>query len=679
MSVNKPTDNPEGMSAFGGALKGAIDKEHSSTEEYKAQLAAKQQLEPAVKPAATETTSNPQPTTGEQPMTTPNQKPITIASFMSLGARLETGSADADTLKVKTIFDEILQGDDKTIVSPTKVTVIGTSRTGTFSVIAVHETRMIGGKMYIGAHAFIMEASLPPLEPNIATEPGGFQVEIPQSPASAVNDNFWLNIGNELRAQTKCTATLRKASYQIIYRETHLDKSNLMVMLGSAMNSIANSFDKMENSREFSLTVDSITKSSNLHLQSRTEAPQGVYIAPNGLPIRSDIRTELSLVERAPQNNQNGVRAQRGIKLASTSVYVDLQYTPPFGAAQSFNGVNSINNQQQGFQPHYLPRIVITEMSTDLALDPVAALMLALVNATTMAQNQGFGIQWRDSYMRGKNNLRNFSAIGYQVPALTTTHQPDLLTIESDDMLRNAMSVVLHKDVTYAVDIEEGSSNFWLLELLIAAGNNVVGANEAFFDYINGLTNGRFYSKLASITGRNTMEEVRKVKLVADTRDRWHAGYFMLDSEKHDLREIDHLAILNLSGGDTARIGDWLNTLDTSNNSLSDARRLDARARIIRQLLPDAKIKGIINRISFEGHFISALIEAVQEGGLQINPTNNLLANQHQTYSRGINDFSSQVVSKGFSNQQSTQLNNGNQQSGFPGWNGGSSWNNRNY
>lgn len=399
-----------------------------------------------------------------------------------------------------------------------------------------------------------------------------------------------------------------------------------------------------------------------------------------GASIRSDIVIDFRIGGQ-PVQGQQGVTS-RVKTLARVSGYMDLVWAPAVSAAQAFNPW--VQQQQQQLSPDaykkYVPRFIITDLDSQNVLS-IRAQLLALVTAFTLRENNGWveafrpspvvqdGYDWKDIGAVGieanfEGNSNGFgSRIDTKADAFQRTNN-----MQGDFLLRLVASVFQAK-LLLSMDIPEAGPTTWISSVFAAAGESSNAASASASAYIideaNKLTNGRLANYLAAGT-----------RIIIDENNRIHLGYFIgRDGLKHDLREIDYLAVLNMVGDrDPELAREWSDSFALTGIPLEV--RLAKRKQIIEGILgkQNVHIEGFARRVTFEPDFVNALTAAVKDVGLQVRtiaPYADL-----QSYERAVNPYvahaaldtmgyNSGVFNRGYQGQPQGNFGN---RSGFSRW-----------
>jgi hypothetical protein len=158
-----------------------------------------------------------------------------------------------------------------------------------------------------------------------------------------------------------------------------------------------------------------------------------------------------------------------------------------------------------------------------------------------------------------------------------------------------------------SMDIPEVGPESWYSGIFSSGANSMHEAYEALYNAAVKLTGRHFENNFS-----------RGTPMFDDVGNRVHMGYYTDDNGmKRDIRDIDYLAIANLSGELTpATIRDWSDTFVRTGYPLP--LRLSARKKMIMHALPDAVFTGYANRVTFTTPFLEALVLSCRQAGLDM-------------------------------------------------------------
>lgn len=521
---------------------------------------------------------------------------------------------------------------------------------------------MHNGQHYAAVYSLLVEGSADELQAKTYNI-GGRNVSIDTVAGDVFTDHLWGKISDHVQNNAGRKMTVLDAGVMVLPRElSHEDEGHLRDVLFNASQACFTVMEHEVGGKESPFTVSMVNGSdtsltAKLSYSSTNDLGAGQSETATRQPIRSDVRISLQ-GGLNQQFTETGFEQTR--ELTSVDGFVDLVYSPQQGGQPVMMG------QQQG-QPtqSYYPRLVITRMDTQVDANTMELQLMALAQSTLMSRNMAWAGAFRPDHEVKGLDLRDIGAVGYEVN-LTGDPQakPEKVDTKAKSFDINALyqliSMSINDVLLYSMDVEEVGELSWIHQAFIAAANGNVDAHQMIVDSANTLTNGAF--------GRH----FQGGQIAADDQNRVHLGYYK-DSKGNmrDLRDIDYLALLNISGkDDPATVAKWGETFDNTDIPLEI--RLEERGNILKGVLGNnVHIKGYARRITFNPNFLIALNTACLEAGLNIRPHNTV---QEFTGGQARGNFN--AAQFGVSGQSVTGLFNaqqnpwGGQQQGFANFQG---------
>lgn len=340
-----------------------------------------------------------------------------------------------------------------------------------------------------------------------------------------------------------------------------------------------------------------------------------------GLPIRDDMN--ITLVSSQNQQHNDGFSQTRPI--ATVSGFVDLVYQPPFGGQQTPMNLTQQQQMQHAATKHYYPRFVITKMDTAVDAITLELQLLTLAQAT-LASNQ---MAWAGCFrprtnIKGKQlDIHDIGAVGYEVPLSGDVNakrsKVDTKSASFDiQQLYQLLITTFHDDLIYSMDIEEVGELSWIHQLFFVASRGDQGAEKMIKQAADNLTDGHF----SAIHHELVQQQGGDSRVAVDDQNRIHLGYYNDNGQKRDIRDVDYLALLNVTGKeDPEAVVRWGETFD--NTSIPEEIRLADRAELIRGMMgSNVEFKGYARRITFIPTFLVALNAACHRAGLNVRTSN---------------------------------------------------------
>lgn len=459
------------------------------------------------------------------------------------------------------------------------------------------------GQKYAAAHSIIVEGALP-LNPRQA-QYGTIQLQVPSVPGDIYSDRMYGRVVEELRAYYGASIMVLDAQASVIPRELTLEhnKNELNHILSCATDAV-NGMLNLVSDQPRILTATIFRPDNSLRVVNSTDYTPAPQYTASGQNVRSDISVTLSLTANA-QGFENEM-AQ--MPIVTTDMYVDLVYTPMQQTQQGYFGAPMMMPMQTTLS--YIPRVVITGVQNQEMFASLEQVLLGLVNGMSITANGGFANVWRPRDRKTTIDFRDFSAVGYEIPALSIDGKPGQVVIDGDHLKASQLvaDTVAVNQVMFSMDIPEVGDSSWITNALIGAANGSMESIQQVIQAANNLTCGEF-SKLYD-----------NGPIVDNDHTRIHLGYFLDNGVKRDIRHVDRLALLNLFGrnGRLDLVHQYDQTFIPDTASMD--YRLDQRFTILNNALGDGAItlKGYARRVSFRSNFLRTLEAALRNAGVFI-------------------------------------------------------------
>lgn len=346
-----------------------------------------------------------------------------------------------------------------------------------------------------------------------------------------------------------------------------------------------------------------------------------------GLPRRSDITVEL--VGQIAGND--GSQVEQSVSLCKLTAFVDLIFKAP--EQQGMMGFGSLPGFAQAPMPgatqHYIPRIVVTGVSTELNATTLETQLMGISLLALLARGNAYlGAFTAMPYNSGGVDLRDIGAVGFEVnltgdvnakPAKIDTKAESFTPMHMQQLLQMAIRT---NNIVFSIDVDESGDESWInMALAVAAGAAGSAAGQAD-------ATAALVEAAQRLTCNKFGQFFKGDRLAISDDNRIHTGYYdHPNGTRQDLRDLDYLAMLNLLGDrDMRAVMDYAATFDDVQTPVEI--RMERRARILRLALGDSvKVKGFARRITLNPEFIFALAEGLSAAGLTIQPQNMISAN----------------------------------------------------
>jgi hypothetical protein len=339
-----------------------------------------------------------------------------------------------------------------------------------------------------------------------------------------------------------------------------------------------------------------------------------------GNPIRSDVIVRMGAQVEGDTKDEDEFY-EENTALNELSCFVGVEFTGGRVIGGQPQGGWGSPNQQQVTQP-FMPTVVITNNcpAPHIQSQTGEFYMLGLSNAFRLTYNYAWlealkprlgvkGVDWKD-----------IGALGYKMP-FSEFQYVDLKAKNYSDQnflefVRHAMEAM----PAFLIDVQPMSENSAFETFLLDAATPGKYQNQARKRLIaaaDNLTSGRFSQAIAEGDPlvRHTNQEILLGRWVDD------------QGQIRDLRELDVLAMLNITKGDQVAFDEWYAIFCGNNpggfGTMPAAMRLDRLEKLTRQYAGSrVEVTGRAARLALTPGFIKALDDATAGAGLQVELEN---------------------------------------------------------
>lgn len=347
--------------------------------------------------------------------------------------------------------------------------------------------------------------------------------------------------------------------------------------------------------------ISDLVKSQNERVVARFQYNGGDAESIVGLPVRSDIRMNISTEEMRNNKQFTGFQHNNSAELMEVNSHVDLVYAPDIAQPQAVG--------QPPITQQFIPRIVINRITSlgDVPYTP-ETFFLGLASLRLVSQNYAWVGAFNDFH---SNKLRDIGSLGYRLK-LGEGGKADKIDTSSNQFglqdLNELMMYAVHNEPAFSIDCEEAGPESWLTSMFIYLAQGDGQAYQFVVESLDRLTNGAF------------SRHWQGGAIIVDENNRIHLGTFTDDSgNQRDLREVDSLAVLTALGHNDLASADLFESTINDNTAPLEMR-LDKRWQIIKNMAPSATLRGFARRLTFTPDFLNALTAAVVDAGLQLDP-----------------------------------------------------------
>lgn len=410
--------------------------------------------------------------------------------------------------------------------------------------------------------------------------------------------------------------------------------------------------------RDSGFNLEKMSKSEQLSVKPLYHQKDELDAA--GLPIRSSIVVLTSGQTGNRQQNQynnngyyqaNTQNQSNQFDVMRVSAYLDFNHDPVQGGANMFVPQNNMMNH--GTQL-VTPELVVTAVNANLGVG-VAETVFGIATMMAVTDNQAFFRQAYNKHQSVADDWDNIGGLGILAGRGIIDTKSDTYTPET---LAQVIAAYVNPQFTLALDVMECGADTYKLGLFAAAAEGDQASNESILTQTDLMFGGKFREVYRTLNGSG--------RVLHDSNNRFHAGYFVHNGVKKDLRTIGYLPIINLTGAtDLTTVREWVDSILNTNKSRE--QRTADRYKILKTLLGDSvHVVGMYRRCKVEPAFTAAVIQCIKNVGIQVTQQNQYDGNisyQSPTMSSVMPGWSNNINSvasfqSNFGGGQGNQWNN---------------------
>jgi len=478
------------------------------------------------------------------------------------------------------------------------------NRVGLPSILIIKSVK-VSGTVYTISRTLLLEAEGIRL-PARVEQHGGQRVEVPTRAQDVFNDIYWQRVSEFVRRSKGAMEMVVVDAGALVIPASFDFKDDMAIsrVLISSVNRCDDVVAKLLGEEPFS--IENFRRQDE-RLTAKIDFTGHPTQSVTDEPIRSDLMVVMNRASVQAQKVEDFY--ERETEFNSVSGFINLEYAPPQQNLQPQWG------QQPPETQLFTPSFVITDVSQAdwIQAQTPELYLLAISNAYRVTA----GTAWVRSFLPtvGKSGIdaRDIGALGYMTQAGQRIEtKSDSFT---DDDFVQLMTALVRPNPTFLMDVNPVGDHAAIENYFIDAafeGPNQAKALQRLIQAADNLTGNRFSKHF----------NAKESKLVIPYGQEVHLGYYIGDDgDKHDIRDLDVLAMLNLSKGNINDFMEWYRTLCDAN--IPAALRLQQREGFERQMLgKDLKITGRAVRLLLHPIFIEALDVATREAGLQVDLEN---------------------------------------------------------
>lgn len=478
-----------------------------------------------------------------------------------------------------------------------------------FGVLAFYLINKRLNNRLVTVHSLIVEATSAPLQPRQINQ-AGVQVEVLNTPMAAW-DEALIAVVKGAVADKYRNMQLVMVDATVVPRTFNPAVPELLHRL--AYNTLVACTTEIDVRQPGFLDVNLATMQKGNLTVSMTVA-QKQETDDVGLPNRSNV--EVVYQDNISNGNQNNGQPysvntqERSTTIGSFNGFIDFSWAPTL-TAPAYAQAYAQQQLGNGLLPtqKFAARFVITNVNalaiaTAPAVLNLLAPMTAIVEDMTWVQTfMNRGVKSRFHDIGGLNIEGNLGGDPANMGKKIDTSSDDF----KPEMLYSTVAQLVRPGLAIALDVPDAGPQTWFLSLFANAANGSTVAQDLIIAAANTLTAnnfGRFF---------------QGPSIFIDQGNRVHLGHYDNNGVLEDIRNVDYLAVANTKGVDNVEILRKFTDTFTATDYLTQERRLDERARIIREVVPSVVFTGMATRCTFSPEFIAALWNGIKACG--VSPT----------------------------------------------------------
>lgn len=439
---------------------------------------------------------------------------------------------------------------------------------------------------------------------------GGESLDIDLRPSSLANGAYWDRMTKFVHNTQGVRSVLVSAGPMMLPREFDLENLDAVQrIIEDSETRIEDAQSEYNNEPKLNLTSVDL---SNARFTALPDFGDDQATQLNGLPARADLSVRLNVTVPTGNGQQNvqGFSTDQTVNLSTVNGFVNLYPVAAPMQQQAYN--MTVPGQQQDLRC-LAAQYVITNAQQGGAerANTPEVFLLSLINAYQVTENNAWMYTFMPRLTQGRDR-KDLSALGYWIQG---NRFEDVKSAEfGPGDLASFLGAFLQSGsqagvpgLSFAIDVDPTGENSQVEQYLLdaAQGNANSYGYKRMFEAATSLTGGafqRFFKEGDSI--------------VEFSGNMVSLGYYEDDGAR-DVRELDTLAMLNLTDGDSATFNRWLSTQNGSSQNLEE--QLTIREAIERRFLPGkTRYTGRAYRLVFSAGFITALAEAARQVGFNV-------------------------------------------------------------
>lgn len=471
------------------------------------------------------------------------------------------------------------------------------------SSVLISKTIKVDGNTYALIRTLMLESDSQKLRPRVFNN-GMQRLEMQVLSPELFDDRYWAAISKFIADKRGVDLIAVDAGLYLIEQEfdfADVDATNRILF--DSVNRIGDVVARLRNETPFDLVK---FKRADEKLTASFDFTGNPRYTMTGMPIRADIRVTQFKALNSNPNTQDYNQYYGDQELSSVSGYVNLEWTPPAPGQQQVWG-------QAPKTQIFTPTFVVTEVAQGERIE--ANTMELYLGALNNAYSITAGGAWMSVFDPAIGvdgpDLRDIGAIGFLVNGQKIDTRSSDFKIET---LSEILGALVEQQPVFLLDIDSAGANSRLEAYFAEAavpGPNQERARQVILQAANNYTGGHF-AALFDARG----------DIVLPYNQQLSRGFYPgNDGERRDPRDLDVLAMLNLTNGNMADFHEWYRTL--VDQTMPEPLRLQKREAIERRYLGKAlRVCNRVTRYVLDGKFITALSNAVRNAGINVQIEN---------------------------------------------------------
>lgn len=475
------------------------------------------------------------------------------------------------------------------------------NQVGVSSVLVV-KTVKVDGNTYALVRTLMLESESQKLRPRVFNN-GMQRLEMPTLAPELFDDRYWAAISAFLAEKRGIElVTVDSGLYLIEQEFDFADVDSVNRILFDSVNRIGDVAARLRNEQPFDIVK---FKRPDEKLTASFDFTGNQRFTMTGMPIRADVRITQFKSLNTNQNSQEHNQYYDDKELSSVSGYVNLEWTPPQQGQQVWG--------QAPKTQIFTPTFVVTEVAQGdwIEANTMELYLGALNNAYSITAGNAWMSVFDPAIGVDGPDMRDIGAIGFMVNGQKIDTRSGDFKVET---LAEILGTLVEPQPVFLLDIDNAGANSRLEAYFAEAavpGPNQERARQVILNAANNYTGGHFAPLFDP-----------RAPIVLPYNQQLSRGYYPgNDGERRDPRDLDVLAMLNLTNGNMADFHEWYRTL--ADQTMPEPLRLQKREAIERRYLgKNLRVFNRVTRYVLDGGFIVALATAVRNAGINVQVEN---------------------------------------------------------